>query len=60
MRKVAGRACYDVWSAAPIADYNGMNIGIDLVNLTSLTPFETAFTTASKSYLKDFLKLRRS
>ncbi len=43
-----------------IADDKGMNIGIDLVNLTSLTPLETAFTTASKRYLKDFFKLRRS
>ena len=58
--KVAGRACHDAWSAAPIPDDKGMNIGIDLVNLTSLTPLETAFTTASTKYLKDFFKLRRS
>ncbi len=57
---MAGQACHAAWEADPIKADKDMNIGTDLVDLTSLTPLETAFATASTDYLKTFFKLHRS
>lgn len=59
LRKVAGQACHDAWRAEPITDDKDMNIGREVIDLTSLTDLESAFATASTTYLKTFLKLRR-
>lgn len=60
LRKVAGQACHDAWEADPITDDKDMNIGPDLVDLSSLKDHEKAYTTAAESYLANFLRRRRS
>ena len=50
-RKVAGIAMRDAWIAKPIVRDDQMNIGPELVDLRSLTPFEKAYTQAVSEHL---------
>lgn len=46
LRKVAGGACHQAWLDEPCKTDADMNIGIDLVNLSTLGPLEDAYTAA--------------
>lgn len=51
LRKVAGSAMREAWSAEPITDDAAMNIPPTVIDLSSLTPLEAAFTTAVRDHL---------
>lgn len=51
LRRVAGGAMRDAWLAAPITDDSAMNIAPTVVDLSSLTPLETAYATAVRKHL---------
>ena len=58
LRRAAGGACREAWLAKPISNDHDMNIGPDLVDLSSLTRLERAYTAAVDAHLAEFLKLR--
>jgi hypothetical protein len=51
LRKVAGGAMREAWVAEPITDDPAMNIPSAVIDLSSLTPLETAFTEAVRAHL---------
>lgn len=51
LRTVAGSAMREAWSAEPITDDAAMNIPPTVIDLSSLTPLEAAFTTAVRDHL---------
>lgn len=46
LRKVAGGACRQAWIDEPVKTDAEMNIGTDLVDLSTLVPLEDAYTAA--------------
>jgi hypothetical protein len=52
LRRVAGSAMHDAWAAEPVADDAGMNIGPGVIDLSSLSPLETAYTAAVAAHLR--------
>lgn len=56
LRTVAGGACRDAWNAEPISADGQMNIGPDLVDLSSIKPYETAYATTAEAYLASYVK----
>lgn len=56
LRIVAGGACREAWRADPITEDSQMNIGPDLVDLTSIQPFEAAYASAAEKYLTEYVK----
>lgn len=59
LRRLAGGACREAWLAEPITRDSEMNIPRKIVDLSSLSELETAYTDAARVYLDDFLKFRR-
>ncbi|MEN3539357.1 hypothetical protein AAH991_29895 [Microbispora sp. ZYX-F-249] len=51
LRKVAGGAMREAWLAEPIIDDAAMNIPPAVIDLSSLTPLEEAFTDAVRAHL---------
>lgn len=51
LRKVAGSAMREAWSAEPITDDAAMNIPPSVIDLSSLPPLAAAFTTAVRDHL---------
>ncbi|MGH3947585.1 MAG: hypothetical protein ACRDSE_00440 [Pseudonocardiaceae bacterium] len=51
LRKVAGGAMREAWLAEPITNDTAMNIPPTIIDLSSLTPLETAFTDAVRTHL---------
>jgi hypothetical protein len=51
LRKVAGGAMREAWLAEPITDDAAMNIPPTVIDLSSLTPLEAAFTDAVRAHL---------
>ena len=56
LRRVAGGACREAWLAEPITADAQMNIGPDLVDLSSLKPLETAYAAEAEKYLAGYVR----
>lgn len=52
VRRVAGGACNQAWTDAPITSDASMNISTALINLSGITPLEDAYTAAAQKDLK--------
>ena len=59
LRRLAGGACRDAWLAEPITEDREMNIGPELVDLSTLADLEHAYTQAAQTYLSGYLKFGR-
>jgi hypothetical protein len=59
LRAVAGTACHDAWLAPAAEEDADMNFAKGIVDLSSLTSYEQAYTSAAKMYCAGFLKFSR-
>jgi hypothetical protein len=59
LRRVAGKACHDAWTAESTSADAQMNIGLDVIDLRELSEFETAYVGAAQQHLDAFLKFHR-
>ena len=52
-RKVVGGAMRLAWTESPVDSDSAMNMGLDIINLTSLATLEKAFLEAAKAHVDD-------
>lgn len=56
LRRVAGKACNEAWKAPAVQDDTGMNVPSNVIDLSSVKEFETAYVAAVRAHFKPFYR----